>query len=371
MGAQQCLRGPIAVDGCYARHRPRRRRQRDGHRGVRWLSERDRRPPLEDPWPRASAQPDAGFRHPGDRLAVRAPEAIASRSERQFRLRAIARHARRPSMNPTARSLLCAAVLAAACASTSSSTTGSGANTTQPASTPAPSASGLDLAGMDRSAKPGDDFFRFTNGGWYDRTEIPPDRSVFGTFAVLGELTAKRTADLIAEASKGGAPEGSEARKIGDTYASFLDEERIEQLGLGPLQPTLDAVTAIEDRKSLSRYLGGQLRADMDVFNATKLATDNLFGLWVAQDLDEPSKYSPFLLQGGLALPDRDYYLNPSQRMADLRGRYTPHVAAMLKLAGVAEADAKAARIVGLEHQIATVHVSRTDSSDVEKGNNH
>ncbi|MFL5431477.1 MAG: M13 family metallopeptidase [Myxococcales bacterium] len=224
---------------------------------------------------------------------------------------------------------------------------------------------------MDRSVKPGDDFFRFTNGGWYDKTEIPPDRSVFGTFALLGELTAKRTADLIAEASKGDAPDGSEARKIGDTYASFLDEERTEQLGLGPLQPTLDAVTAIEDRKSLSRYLGGQLRADMDVFNATKLATDNLFGLWVAQDLDEPSKYSPFLLQGGLALPDRDYYLNPSQRMADLRGRYTPHVAAMLKLAGVAEADAKAARIVELEHQIATVHVSRTDSSDVEKGNNH
>src|SRR5205085_10612469 len=136
-------------------------------------------------------------------------------------------------------------------------------------------------------------------------------------------------------------------------------------------QPKLDMVTAIEDPKSLSRYLGGQLRADMDVFNATKLSTDNLFGLWVAQDLDEPSKYSPFLLQGGLALPDRDYYLNPSQRMADLRARYTPHVAAMLKLAGVADAEAKAARIVELQHHIATEHVSRTDASHVEKGNIH
>jgi putative endopeptidase len=260
--------------------------------------------------------------------------------------------------------LLCTAILAAACASTSSSTSGK-------ARSPSETGAGLDLAGMDRSMKPGDDFFRFTNGGWYDRTEIPPDRSVFGTFSMLGELTAKRTADLIAEASKGDAPEGSEARKIGDTYASFLDEERIEQQGLAPLQPAFDAVAAIEDRESLSRYLGGQLRADMDVFNATKLSTDNLLGLWVAQDLDEPSKYAPFLLQGGLALPDRDYYLNPSQRMADLRARYTPHVAAMLKLAGVADADAKAARIVEFERQIATAHVSRTESSDVEKGNNH
>src|SRR3954471_1613164 len=272
-------------------------------------------------------------------------------------------------MNLKARSIL-PLLFACACASTSSSTAGSGAQPPEAAASTKASA-GVDLAGMDRSTKPGDDFFRFANGAWYDKTEIPPDRSTFSTFAVLGELTAKRTADLIAEASKGDAPEGSEARKIGDTYASFLDEERIEQLGLGPLQPTLDAVASIEDRKSLSQYLGGQLRADMDVFNATKLFTDNLFGLWVAQDLDEPSKYAPFLLQGGLALPDRDYYLNPSQRMADLRARYTPHVAAMLKLAGVADAEAKAARIVELEHQIATVHVSRTDSSDVEKGNNH
>src|SRR5438067_3159514 len=150
-------------------------------------------------------------------------------------------------MNPRARSFLplpCAALLAAACASTSSNSGGPAATTAQaPAKNAAgPSASGLDLEGMDRSVKPGDDFFRFTNGGWYDRTEIPPDRSVFGTFAVLSELTARRTADLIAEAGKGDAPEGSEARKIGDTYASFLDEERIEQLGLKPLQPTLDAV---------------------------------------------------------------------------------------------------------------------------------
>src|SRR5712671_3098748 len=151
-------------------------------------------------------------------------------------LRLVARHARRRSMNLEARSVLlflCAAILDAACASTSSSTAGNAgsrpgsggpAGTTAQAApaigAAASSVSGVDLAGMDHSVKPGDDFFRFTNGGWYDRTEIPPDRSVFGTFSVLGEPSAKRTADLIAEASKGNAPEGSEARKIGDTYAS-------------------------------------------------------------------------------------------------------------------------------------------------------
>src|SRR5207245_9992380 len=107
------------------------------------------------------------------------------------------------------------------------------------------------------------------------------------------------------------------------------------------------------------------------VFNATRLFTDNLFGLWVAQDLDEPSKYAPFLLQGGLAMPDREYYLNPSERMAEVRAKYTPYVAAMLKLARIPDADAKAARIVDLERQIAMVHSSRTETSDVEKGNNH
>ena len=276
-------------------------------------------------------------------------------------------------MNPRARLFLFAPLLAAACASTSSGNGGPAAKAAQtPAKdSPAPSASGLDLAGMDRSVKPGDDFFRFANGGWYDKTEIPPDRSAWGMFSVLTELTAKRTADLIADAGKGEAPEGSEARKIGDTYASFLDEDHVEQLGLAPLEPTLDAVAAIGDRQSLSRYLGGQLRADMDVLNASRLFTDNLFGLWVAQDLDEPSKYSPFLLQGGLGMPDREYFLNPSERMAALRARYTPHVAAMLKLANVTDAEAKAARIVELEHQIATVHASRTETSEVEKGNNH
>jgi predicted metalloendopeptidase len=231
--------------------------------------------------------------------------------------------------------------------------------------------SGVDLAGIDRGIAPGDDFFAFANGAWLAHTEIPADRSSWGVDGMLDELTTRRVADLIAEAARSEAPPGSEARKIGDYYTSFMDEGSIEAKGLAPLQPSLRAIDAIRDVLDLSRVLGGQLRADVDPLNSTNFYTDNLFGLWVAQDLDEPSRYSPFLLQGGLGLPDRDYYLDPKPRMAEIRTRYEAHMAAMLRLAGSTGSEGKAALILGLERRIAEAHASRADSQDVRKGNNH
>jgi putative endopeptidase len=229
---------------------------------------------------------------------------------------------------------------------------------------------GLDLAAMDTSVAPGDDFFRYANGRWLATTEIPPDRSSWGVSGELAELTLQRTADLIRAADASAAP-GTEPRKIGDYYASYMDAARIEQLGLAPLEPLLHDIDRINDRSALARALGGTLRADVDVLNNTRLYTENLFGLWVAQDLDDPKRYSPFLLQGGLGMPDRDYYLNPSQKMADIRTRYQAHIAAVLTLAHVADAQAKATRIFELERRIAEVHTSRAESEDVLKGNNH
>ncbi len=236
--------------------------------------------------------------------------------------------------------------------------------------TNAVASTGIDLAGMDKATPPGNDFFLFANGVWIQNTEIPADRSTWGVGGVLSELTAQRTADLIAAAATE-SPDGPDARKIGDYYATFMDEAAIEAKGLEPLRPTLERIDAISDAKGLARVLGGTLRADVDVLNATNLYTDNLFGLWVAQDLDQPHRYSPFLLQGGLGMPDRDFYLDPSPRMAEIRSKYQSHVAAMLRLSGVAEAQAKATRIFELERRIAEVHSSRVDSEDVLKGNNH
>jgi putative endopeptidase len=238
------------------------------------------------------------------------------------------------------------------------------------ATPPAPNARGIDLAGIDRAVAPGDDFFDYANGAWLKTTEIPADRSSYGTAALLAELNTRRTAALIKNAAAR-APAGSDARRIGDYYASFMDEARIEELGLKPLASALARIERLADRTQLAQALGATLRADVDVLNATNFYTPNLLGLWVAQDLDTPTSYAPFLLQGGLVMPDRDYYLNPSAPMAAIREKYQAHIATVLQLAGVADAQAQAGRIFALERRIAEAHSSRADSEDVRKGNNH
>jgi predicted metalloendopeptidase len=230
---------------------------------------------------------------------------------------------------------------------------------------------GLDRAGMDPAVKPGDNFFDYANGTWLKQTDIPADRSTYGASAILIELTDRRVADLIQETAKANAPAGSDLRKIGDYYASFMDTTAIDAAGLEPLQPALDSIAAIRDRTDLARVLGSGLRADVDVLNNTNVYTENLFGLWVAQDLDDPTHYSPFLLQGGLGMPDRSYYVDSSASMSAIRAKYQEHIAAMLTLAKVQGADTRAAAIARLETRMAAAHASREATGDVTKGNNH
>jgi predicted metalloendopeptidase len=237
---------------------------------------------------------------------------------------------------------------------------------------PTPSASpGLDLSGVDRTVRPGEDFFAYANGAWLKTTEIPADRAAYGVGGVVTELTSERTATLIKQAEKAHAAKGSAAQKVGDYYASFMDDAAIEAKGLTPLKPTLDRIAALADRAALSRFLGSTLRADVDALNNTNFYTDNLFGLWIAQDLDEPTRYVPFLLQGGLDMPDRIYYVDPSPRMAEIRTKHQAHIAKILEIAGIPDAAGRAARIFDLERRIAEAHWSREDSSDVKKNNNH
>jgi putative endopeptidase len=227
------------------------------------------------------------------------------------------------------------------------------------------------FGGMDTSVAPGQDFFRYANGAWLARTEIPADRSSFGTSEELEELCTQRTADLIRAAAASSPPAGSEARKIADYYSSFLDEDTIDRKGMAPLEAMLARIAAVKDRRALAHFLGTTLRADVDVLNATRLHTSNFLGLWVAQDLDDPTRYCPFLLQGGLDLPDREYYLDASERMVEIRRQFAEHVARMLGLAGVTNGAERAKHILALEISIARAHSSRADSEDVRKGNNH
>ena len=234
-----------------------------------------------------------------------------------------------------------------------------------------PVAADAPFAGRDTSVRPGDDFFGYANGDWLRTTEIPPDRSNYGTFTQLQEVVDQRIRDLVQTAARSGSPPNSSARRVGDYFKSFMDEKTIEEKGLAPLRPWLDRIDSINSRTDLSRELGRTLRADVDVLNATHLHTPNVLGLWVAQDLDEPTRYLPFLLQGGLGMPDRDYYLQEDPRMADFRARYREHIAAVLKLAGQADAGPQAERVFALELKIARAHASRTDTEDVKKGDNH
>ncbi|CAN7348309.1 M13 family metallopeptidase [Duganella sp. LjRoot269] len=216
---------------------------------------------------------------------------------------------------------------------------------------------------------PGDDFFDYVNGEWLNSVEIPADRSSWGVGAALVEDTNLRIVKLIEGLAA--EPSSAEAKKIADYYASFMDEAGIEAKGLAPLQPALAQIAAIGDKRALTKALGASLQADVDPLNATNFFTENLFGLWIAQGLKDSAHYTSYLLQGGLGMPDRAYYLDDTPSMKELRGKYLAHIAATFRLAGIADAEARAARVFELETKIAATHANREDSADVLKANNN
>src|SRR5262249_788738 len=125
--------------------------------------------------------------------------------------------------------------------------------------------------------------------------------------------------------------------------------------GLTPLKPQLDSIAALNNRQALARFIGSTLRADVDPFNNTNFQTENLFGVFVTQGLMDPDHSTPYLLQGGLGMPDRDYYISNTPQMASLRKQYESHITSMLKLAGFPDAPMRAARVFSLETKIAGV----------------
>ncbi len=233
-----------------------------------------------------------------------------------------------------------------------------------------PEVHGIAVTNIDRSVVPGDDFYAYANGAWLARTQIPADRAAIGVFSQLGDLADKRASALIEEAAKSKAPSGSGSRKIADLYNSFMNEGAIEAQGFKPLQPHLDSIRAITSKHELARALGQSLRADVDALNNGNFHTSNLFGLWTAPGFNDSDHYAAYLMQGGIELPDREYYLSDSTQMREIRVKYQTHVSAMLKLAGFTDPDARAARIVELEHSIAEQHLSLADSEDIHKANN-
>jgi len=216
---------------------------------------------------------------------------------------------------------------------------------------------GYDAAGMDRTVNPGDNFFDYANGTWSKTTEIPADKPVWGGFVELDELSTQRTRTIIEDAAKANAPAGSVQRKVGDFYASFMDEAAIEAKGAAALKPGLDRVAAIRTPSDLARAFGE--------LGQTGVRTP--FGVQVDQDLKDNTLYSAYVGQGGLGLPDRDYYLDAANpKFVEAKAKYKTHIANMLRLAGIADPEGRAERILGLETKIAQAHWTRVQSRQIE-----
>ncbi len=229
------------------------------------------------------------------------------------------------------------------------------AETAAPAATPAPRPTlgsfGFDTAGMDRSVAPGDDFYAFANGTWARNTAIPADRSNYGMFTQLADLSQERTRGILEEARTN--PNSA----IGRAYASYMDEAGVEARGMAPIQPWLARV------RGLTSHAGyAALAAEAD-----RAGIPAMFGGYVGQDDRSPEDYIYLMGQGGIGMPDRDYYLVDNERYRSIRAAYLTHLEAMLTLAGESNAGQRARALMAFETEVARAHWNRIDSSDATK----
>jgi predicted metalloendopeptidase len=223
---------------------------------------------------------------------------------------------------------------------------------------------GVVLTAIDPSVAPGDNFFDHANGNWVKNTPIPADRSSIGAFYIADQERERQTAELFRSILGSTPAVGSNEALIANYYNAFLNTDAIERAGMAPARADLNAIGSVADKKQLSAAIGRTLRADTDPLNMTDFQTENLFGVFVTQGLATPGETLPYLMQGGIGLPEREYYLSTDAKMADLRERYRAYVATVMQAAGAADPKAAADRIMDLETKIARAHATREESED-------
>jgi putative endopeptidase len=221
---------------------------------------------------------------------------------------------------------------------------------------------------VDTTVAPGDDFFAYANGRWLATTSIPPGKDRWGARDEIARLTRQRVTRLLRES--GAAPAGSLAREVRTFRMAYADEAAIERRGLAPLRPALDSIDGVRDRAALTRLLGSQMRADVDPLNWGVYTSAHLLGLAVEHGIHGETGYTPFLLQGGLGLGDRERYLDTTAVAAHSGTRYVAYVAHQLELAGFHDSARRAAAVVALEVDIARSHATAEASADDRNADN-
>ena len=223
---------------------------------------------------------------------------------------------------------------------------------------------------VDASIKPGDDFFGYANGAWLKAAAIPADRSRWAVRDDLNERTRRQVAAILDDART--SPVGSLARKVADFRSALLDQATIDRKGLAVLAPTFSRIDRVSDKAALARLLGGTMRADVDPLNFGIYTSSSVLGLSVEHSIHGETRYTAFLLQGGLALGngDRDLYLSTDPRVVEQRKRYRSYIAWMLMLARLDHPDARADSVLALETAIAESHAS-SQASAVDRNADH
>ncbi|MGJ7918209.1 M13 family metallopeptidase [Massilia sp. LXY-6] len=218
--------------------------------------------------------------------------------------------------------------------------------------------SGIDTGALDAAVRPQDDFFRYSQGKWLKDVDIPNDRSSWGAFNVAADKVEQQIRTLIEQAARDKhAKAGSDTRKMGDFYTSYVDQERRNALGLAPLKGELARIAALKDKKSLA-----PLAARFE-----RIGAGSPVSMGVRQDARESTRYIVGISQSGLGMPNRDFYLQDEARLADTRAKYLVHVEKMLSLAGHKDAALEAKAIVALETEIAKVQWSAVENRDPVK----
>lgn len=217
--------------------------------------------------------------------------------------------------------------------------------------------SGINKKNMDTLVKPGDNFAMYVNGTWMKTAKIPADKSSYGAFDMLYDQSQKDVKAIIEEAAKGNNAEGTDEQKIGDYYASFMDRKGRDAKGIAPIQPELKAIDAIASYDDLAAYFGKANRAGVAI----------PFSVSVMSDFKDPTKHTLITWQGGLGLPEREYYLSNDAKMTDIRQKYVAHIEKMFQLTNMPNAAESAAKIMALETALASQQMKKEDTRDIVK----